>query len=287
MIRRVLAFVVGVIVAATLADAADEPPPDQTDAPLRLKKKKPAMGDPAKPEEKKSDDKPDAKKPDQKKEEKKADGMQEPITRDGDPVNEEEDEMEVLERVARNAKTVEERLVNQEVNSGTRQLQNDIVKDLDSLIKNSENPQGGEQGEEGMQQGEENQNNKQGKQGKQSKSSSRKSSGKQKSGKQKQKGSRMQSGGGQGKAGQENKPGQGEDNQPMGNNPGKGGNAKEKQTDPQRDADLFKDTWGHLPETLRAQMNAYSNREKYMDKHQELIKQYYKTIAAQNRRKGE
>lgn len=34
-------------------------------------------------------------------------------------------------------------------------------------------------------------------------------------------------------------------------------------------------------------MDAYSNREKYMDKHQDLIKQYYKSIAAQGQRKKE
>lgn len=290
MTRRLLTFVVGVIVAATFAVAADEPPPEQNDAPLRLKKKKKAdMGEP-KPEPKLPlETKPDDKKPDDKKNEKKADDLPGPITKDGEPVDPEEDEKEILERVARNAKTVEDRLVNKEINEGTRQLQDDIVKDLDSLIKNAENPQGG-QGEEDMQEGNDNQNNGQDKQGKgNTKGSMKKSSGGKKG--QQARGSRQQKGTAQAKAGQGDNP-NGQSKQPMGQgqagqNPGAGGSSKDNRAaDPHRDADLFKDTWGHLPETLRAQMDAYSNREKYMDKHQELIKQYYKTIAAQGKNKG-
>ncbi len=197
--------------------------------------------------------------------------------------------------MARNAKSVEERLVNKELNEGTRQLQDDIVKDLEGLIRNAENPQGGESGaqaNEDMQpSGGDKQDQKQ--QGKQKQS--RNSKGQKKSGQKgpsqqragKQKGGQAP-GTQQAKAGQGNKSGQ-DNKQPMGQgngqNPG-AGNSKDNPRDPQRDADVYKDTWGHLPETLRAQMDAYSSRQKYMDKHQELIKQYYKTIAAQGPNKG-
>ena len=67
----------------------------------------------------------------------------EPVTKDGEPLDPEEDETEVFERIAKNMKSSEERIVNKELNEGTRQLQDDIVKDLESLIKNAENPQGG------------------------------------------------------------------------------------------------------------------------------------------------
>ena len=51
-------------------------------------------------------------------------------------------------------------------------------------------------------------------------------------------------------------------------------------------ADVYKDIWGHLPETLRQEMNQYS-REQFMAKYNELLKQYYATIAEKGRRKGD
>ena len=51
-------------------------------------------------------------------------------------------------------------------------------------------------------------------------------------------------------------------------------------------ADLYKDIWGHLPETLRQEMDAYS-REKFMAKYNDLLKQYYSTIAEKGRQKGD
>ena len=51
-------------------------------------------------------------------------------------------------------------------------------------------------------------------------------------------------------------------------------------------ADLYKDVWGHLPETLRQEMDQYS-REQFMAKYNDLLKQYYATIAEKGRRKSE
>ncbi|MFL5245273.1 MAG: hypothetical protein ACJ8FY_24520, partial [Gemmataceae bacterium] len=55
---------------------------------------------------------------------------------------------------------------------------------------------------------------------------------------------------------------------------------------PDKLADLYKDIWGHLPETLRAEMNAYASREEFMAKYRDLLKQYYTTIAEKGQRKG-
>ena len=49
-------------------------------------------------------------------------------------------------------------------------------------------------------------------------------------------------------------------------------------------ADLYKDIWGHLPETLRQEMNQYS-REQFMAKYNDLLKQYYSRIAEKGRQK--
>lgn len=65
-----------------------------------------------------------------------------------------------------------------------------------------------------------------------------------------------------------------------GTNPGKGGTSPQDKRD--RTADLFKEDWGHLPTTVRAKMNAYSNPNPFMPKYDELIKRYYRTLAASN-----
>ena len=51
-------------------------------------------------------------------------------------------------------------------------------------------------------------------------------------------------------------------------------------------ADLYKDIWGHLPETLRQEMTQYT-REQFMPKYNELLKQYYATIAEKGRKQGD
>jgi hypothetical protein len=70
-----------------------------------------------------------------------------------------------------------------------------------------------------------------------------------------------------------------------GNQPGKGG--KDRTNDKDVNADLYKDVWGHLPESLRAEMNAYSNPQPFMPRYDDLIKKYYRTIAEQGRKKGD
>jgi hypothetical protein len=68
-----------------------------------------------------------------------------------------------------------------------------------------------------------------------------------------------------------------------GNNP-RGG--KTSQEGSSKIADLYKDVWGHLPESLRQEMDQYS-REQFMAKYGDLLKQYYATIAEKGRRKVE
>jgi hypothetical protein len=78
-----------------------------------------------------------------------------------------------------------------------------------------------------------------------------------------------------------------------GQNPGNtpastGGGGSQSPPGPKdRNADLYKDVWGHLPESLRAEMNAYSNPQPFMPRYDDLIKKYYRTIAEQGRRKGD
>jgi hypothetical protein len=265
---------------------AQEPPAQPDDPPVRLKKKPKADAAPQ-PEP----DKPPTK--DEKKDPpKKDDSKDEP-----EPPAPQEDEAEVLNRVTKNVRLSEEKLANKELTDGTRQLQDDILKDLDSLIKSAENPppQGsGGGGGEDNQQGQS--DNKQG--GGMSKQSGKQGSsqggGSQRASRGRRDGSSQanKSGSGsQGKQGTQTAKGDpskqgGQPKQGSGN---MGGGGDGKPTDPLKDknADLYKDVWGHLPEALRAEMMAYSNDKQFMAKYDELIKRYYRSIAEQGRRKGD
>ena len=90
---------------------------------------------------------------------------------------------------------------------------------------------------------------------------------------------------------------QGDPAQPMGQNKpsadknpmgGNGGGNNTNPPDPKDpNADLYKDPWGHLPETMRAKMNAFPNTKDFMPEYEALISKYYsKAIAEQGRRRG-
>ena len=51
-------------------------------------------------------------------------------------------------------------------------------------------------------------------------------------------------------------------------------------------ADLYKDVWGHLPERLRQEMDLYY-REQFMPRYSELLKQYYSALAEQRKKSGD
>jgi hypothetical protein len=199
-------------------------------------------------------------------------------------------------------RAVEEKIANRELGEPTSQQQRDILKDIDSLIKKSEQQSGGGGGADSQPQpqgGEQDQQNQEQQGGGQQKQ------GQQKGGMQKggQQGGRQQAKSGQrprrelrsergGKQRQDrmakNQPGQ-QGNQPQpgqqGNNPGQGGGGP-KDAGPVN-PEVVKDIWGHLPESLRAEMNAYSNPQPFMPRYDRLIREYYKTIAEQGRKKGD
>lgn len=294
MIRRILTLlVVGALFLTSLV-VGDEPPAGSKDesAP-RLKRKKRDADPPAD----KKDKEPAKEKPDAKKDKEKEEPL---VPEDGRPI-EDEDEKDVLERVAKNMRAVEEKIANRELGEPTSQQQRDILKDIDSLIRKSEQQSGGGGGAD-------NQPQPQG--GEQDQQDQKQSGGQQKQGQQKggmqkggQQGGRQQAKSGQrprrelrsergGKQRQDrmakNQPQPG-GNQPQpgqqGNNPGQGGDGP-KDARPVH-PEVVKDIWGHLPESLRAEMNAYSNPQPFMPRYDRLIREYYKTIAEQGRKKGD
>lgn len=291
---RSLAAVVLLVLVAGLAGIgfADEPPGG--DEPVRLKKKK-------KPRiEEKPEQKPEPKKEnkEEKKEEKKADRPEKEKTpRDTEPADDDADEREVLDRIARNLKKVEDRLANRELSDATRQAQDDVLKDIDSLIKRASQPSDSQQ-QAGGESDDSSQSQDQGKGGQTDKSksggkSSGQRSGKRQSrisgGKQSTRGGRsnqQRSSGGE-KSG---KPGAGA-KKPSSQAKGGSGKSGDSSSDRGRGeegkankaADVYKEIWGHLPESLRSEMNAYFNDKQFMAKYDDLIKRYYSAIAEKGR----
>ncbi len=284
MSKRLLALLLAGTVCLAGFSLAQEPA-GQEEPPVRLKKKKPRGDDKPKAEP----EKPEEKKKDEKKDDKKAE------PREVEPVTPQEEEKEVLQRVVKNVHSVEERLAKNDLGEATQQTQRDILKDIESLIQQNENDQsnGGEEGggeadkNQSQQGGDGQQDQKQqAGRGKKSKKKSifgskwvkRRRTVSKSRVKQRPSGDQRAAGGG--KEGE--KPG-GRDGK--GGNGGGGGNKDDRARN--RAADQYKDVWGHLPETLRAQMDAYSNPQPFMPKYDDLIKRYYRTIAEQGRRKGE
>jgi hypothetical protein len=286
--------------------AADEP--GQADQPVRLKKKKrPGQEQPMAKPEKPEDPAPDPEEP--KKPEEPAKPKDEERLDDKDdlkmPQEEPLDEQEILERIIRNTRASEERLANREVGEGTRQIQTDILKDIESLIEKSQ------QGQDDQNQAQNNQNQNQNDQdGQQNQGGQRNQGGKQNQGGQKagnQRGGPGSASGGQtsrqrrearrrsrggrqsasrggrgaqqgNQTAQNNKPNEGRGN---GNNPGGGGDSTTRGKENVSDRSI--DLWGHLPEKDRALMNK-EMEQKFMEKYEDLTRQYYRIIAEKSRR---
>jgi|SRR5579875_92596 hypothetical protein len=257
-----------VTLSFVLADQVLAPdPPAKEEPPVRLKKKKPRgeerpMIEPDKPEEKKKDE---------MKEDKKAE------PREAEPVTPQEEEKEVLQRVVQNVHRVDERLAKNDLGEATQQTQRDILKDLESLIKRNEEPPPPPSGD-----GQQDQNNGGGGGG--AKSSKKAGAGARSRMQQQQRGSGKANS--ERRAGKDGKGGE----QPGGRNGtnGNGGRGGDQDDHARKNADLDKHgVWGHLPQSLRAQMDAYSNPHPFMPKYDDLIKRYYRTISEQGRRKGE
>ncbi len=258
-----------------VADAADAVEGDEP--PLRLKKKKKAPDEGPK-EEKKA---PEPKKGAGAKE------KEEPLMPEDGNAEPQEDEKEVLARVQKNMRAAEEKLANREVGEPTRQMQRDVLKDLDELINRAQQPPpppkdpqggggGGGGGKDNPQGG--------GKQG----AGAPQGGGKQAGGKQssrRQRASRKRgSGSGKQVAKGNGKQGSGQSGGPS-DKGGAGGKSPPRGNDPKHEG---KDgAWGHLPESLRAEMSAFANPEPFLPRYDDLIRKYYRTIAEQGRRKGD
>src|SRR6266478_744239 len=130
-----------------LAAADDDPKPGQSEPPVRLKKK-------SKPNEDVDKDKKlqSPKKEEAGKKEKEAD---EPA------VEPEQDSKEIIGRISKNIDSTKDRLAQKDAGDGTQQLQRDIVKDLDTLIEQSNRQQQQQQQQQQEDQSDQNSNSRQ------------------------------------------------------------------------------------------------------------------------------
>ena len=284
---RMASLLIAVSCFAAAAAVYAEPPAEAGDDPPVLLKKKhaPPVEAPKPKADKKDQEK--LKKPD--------------AAKDEPPQQPRPDADEVLKRVSKNMHAIEDRLAKKQLGDATRQAEEDALKDLDSLIDLTENPPESKDSQSKSSNSSDSSSkpdpskssaSKPGPSGDSSPSSGSSGQGKRQS-KRMSRASRTR----RGKTGRSQSGAAGKssaDKQPGGRRPAgdllnskahQGG--KESTATKDHNADLYKDVWGHLPETLRAEMNAYSNTKGFMPEYETLISNYYRTIAEQGRRQGD
>jgi hypothetical protein len=259
----------------------------------------------------------DAPKPAPKAEDKKLEPKKDAEKPDEKPADENEiDVHKTAERIAENAQKAGDRLKEKDPGADTRKIQDEIIKDIDALIKKAQNPPpppmnsdmspmtppppksdmpppmgnmgGGGSPKNGMGGGT------------QPKSpmgmgSSGSSGGGKKPDRRPQRQRKPRGDSPMGmsepmaKSGSDTNPmpATSEPKDPGTEKPSGGGFAK---SSPKRQndklADLYKDVWGHLPDRLRQEMDLYY-REKFMPRYSELLRQYYAALAEQKKKGSE
>jgi hypothetical protein len=243
---------------------------------------------------------------------------------DAAPANAENPD-DIIKRLKKNFNTTEERLDKKDPGAETRKLQEQIIEDIDKLLKQQQDNQnnsggggggggasssssGASGGSSSRNKGQSNQNDNQAanKSGGQDKQDSKDKDGKDKDGKGGKDGKDQAKNGGQKKddkgkgdqAKDKDEGGKGEQkkdkdelakNAPPPKDDGKkkkeggdGGGGDSNQKKPPTVGDLYKNVWGHLPEKKRQEMDAYG-RESFPRKYEQLLREYYRTIAEQRR----
>ena len=259
---------------------AQEEKPPSNEEPVRLKKKKTNPAEPAKAQAETKKDLPDPKDVKNSKA-----GSPDHSGKDSTAVSPAEEEGEILRRIEKNLKDVEDRLGNLEVSDATVQKQRDILEDLDKLLKKQQDRNSQKNSSKSMSQQKKSSSQKQdsnsekqkrnqdqANQQKKDKSGSDKQNQAEKQGKQNS--GKMA----QGKSDSGEK--EGRQNQPD----GKGGSEK-VQYDAGLGGEMFKEIWGHLPETLRAELNAYGAPRQFMDRYDAMIRKYYTGVAQKGSKK--
>lgn len=259
---------------------AQEDKPPTTEEPVRLKKKKTNPPEPAKAQAETKKDLPDPKDVKNPKA-----GSPDQSGKDSTAMPPVEEEGEILRRIEKNLKDVEDRLGNLEVSDATVQKQRDILEDLDKLLKKQQDRNSQKNSSKSMSQQKKSSSQKQDSNSEKQKRNQDQANQqkKDKSGSDKQNQADKQGKQNSGKMAQSKSDSgekEGRQNQPD----GKGGSEK-VQYDAGPGGEMFKEIWGHLPETLRAELNAYGAPRQFMDRYDAMIRKYYTGVAQKGSKK--
>jgi hypothetical protein len=215
------------------------------------------------------------------------DGSREPVP----PPGPKENPAEVVERIVKNSKDVGDKLAKSDTGTETRGTQKTILKDIDSLIDQQDNPppQSGDMSDMNKDNSDQKNQPKNGMDpmgGKQPKDGNQQSNGRKPRQNGGQQPKNQQAGGKDPMNGAQQKPDPGmaqanpmpKESAKAGATPGMpNGTVAAKPTLPIDDS-VVKEVWGHLPDKLRQQVSQYY-KEQFMPKYSELLKQYYSSLA--------
>ena len=216
----------------------------------------------------------------------RADGSRDPIPSTENAPK--ENPLEVVERIVVNSKAVGEKLAMTDTGKETRGKQDSILKDIDALIDQQDNPppQGGGDSSDKNKDQDKDKGKDKSKDMDPNPMGGEPKDGNQQPGRKPRQGEKggappKQSGKDPGGAKQD--PGMAKADPMMGLNPGSPmggvpmGKPSAKPSLPIDDA-VVKEVWGHLPDKLRQQVSQYY-KEQFMPKYSDLLKQYYSSLA--------
>jgi hypothetical protein len=198
---------------------------------------------------------------------------------------------QLAERIVQAAKDAGSRLAEQDPGTQTQRKQRDVVTGIDELIKRTQNPPPRDKSNSSPDQSNSNQNRPMTNSGQGGATAGQQRPGSAQqpgAGRRERKARREQSSLGPNPASGNSNSGGGpmpraENNNATGRQPQGGAppSARSKES-AANVADLYKDVWGHLPERLRQEMDLYY-REQFMPRYQELLRQYYSSLAERKR----
>jgi len=261
-ILRGLALAVGLFWCVVAV--ADDPPPDKLQ-----RKSRPPENKKADPPSTATTDKTKAPAKEKAEEPKRLKRPDE----DSDPV---EDPEKLKEQIAKDMQSAEQKLKAYDPGSETQSLQDRVIKNLDKLLDLARNPPPSDQQQQQQQSkgqmGKQKSGQKQGQMSRrQQRTQRRQDQERLARGQQK----------GQMPMGQQDQDQQEQNQQANRNNPRFGGGNTSGKANGM--SDIVKDIWGHLPETLRQEVDHYY-RDQFMPRYRDLLQQYYSRLAEQERR---
>lgn len=187
------------------------------------------------------------------------------------------DDVERLERAIAGMREAQQRVEGKDAGIGTQDIQSRVVKDLDLIIEALQKPQSQPpQNQNQDQQQQDQQKQKQGKKQQSGKKQRKLSLQRRREMAQRQMQQQQKQSDQQQKQRDREKSPETSEQQRL---------KKTEKTQQERQQEMVKDVWGHLPPNVRAELlNVFS--EKYLPKYEDLVRRYYEALAEKNRAKN-